>query len=78
MPISTNGVVEWPNWRDGYDVDIAEGKICKTMHNVINAWYIGAIKCYNKTARKLGEPEYPEAELVGVSGRVLRFPKETF
>lgn len=59
-------VVEWPaNWRDGYDVDIAEGKICKTMHNVINAWYIGAIKCYNKTARKLGEPEYPgEAELV--------------
>lgn len=59
-------VVEWPaNWRDGYDVDISEGKVCKTMHNVINAWYIGAIKSYNKTARKLGEPEYPgEAKLV--------------
>ncbi len=58
-------VVEWPmNWRDGYDVDITQGKVCKTTHNVINAWYIGAIKAYNKAARILGELEYPnEREL---------------
>jgi hypothetical protein len=53
-------VVEWPkNWRDGYDVDITQGKVCTTMHNVINAWYIGAIRAYNKSAKILGEPEYP-------------------
>ncbi len=58
-------VVEWPkNWRDDYDVDVTQGKICKTMHNVINAWYIGAIRAYNKAARILGEQEYPsEREL---------------
>ena len=62
-------VVEWPaNWRDGYDVDISEGKVCKTMHNVINAWYIGAIKSYNKTPRKLGEPEYPGEPFGGLCG----------
>ena len=56
-------VVEWPkNWRDGYDADIQQGKICTTMHNVINAWYIGAIRAYNKTARMLNETEYPNEE----------------
>lgn len=58
-------VVEWPApWRDGYDVDIREGRVCKTKHNVINAWYIGAIRKYNEVARRLGVPEYAgEAEL---------------
>lgn len=37
-------VVEWPEpYRDGYDVDITEGQICRTSHNVINAWYIAAV-----------------------------------
>ncbi len=46
-------VVEWPkNWRDGYDYKNED------MHNVMNAWYIGAIKAYNKTARMLGEDQY--------------------
>ncbi len=58
-------VVEWPApWRDGYDVDIREGVLCKSCHNVINAWYVGAIRIFNRVARSLGEPEYPgEAEL---------------
>lgn len=53
-------VVEWPKkWQDGYDVNIEQDEICATMHNVINAWYIGAIRAYNKSAKILGEPEYP-------------------
>jgi alpha-L-rhamnosidase len=59
-------VVEWPQpMRDGYDVDITEGKVCTVMHNAINAWYVGAVKCYNQTARQLGAAAYPgESELV--------------
>lgn len=50
-------VVEWPkNFQDGYDADIGEGKVCKPMHNVINAWYIGAIKDLNAVARRVGKP----------------------
>ncbi|MFA6930674.1 MAG: family 78 glycoside hydrolase catalytic domain [Lentisphaeria bacterium] len=56
-------VVEWPkNMRDGYDVDLAEGKVCRTKHNVINAYYIGAVKCLNKIARQLGLAPYGDAE----------------
>lgn len=52
-------VVEWPApFRDGYDVpDLGEGKVCRTMHNAINALYIGALKFFNKIAALLGEPE---------------------
>lgn len=56
-------VVEWPApLRDGYDVDITEGKVCTVMHNVINAYYIGAVKCMNKMAARLGLPPYADAE----------------
>ena len=52
-------VVEWPaSWQDNYDVDVSEGKVCRTKHNVINAWYVGAVLLYNKTARRLGMSEY--------------------
>lgn len=52
-------VVEWPaNYRDGYDVDITEGKVCTEIHNVINAHYLGAIKYMNLIAKALGKPEY--------------------
>ena len=48
-------VVEWPkNMQDGYDADVTEGKVCTALHNVINAWYIGAIKIYNGVAERLG------------------------
>ncbi|MDD3154643.1 MAG: family 78 glycoside hydrolase catalytic domain [Victivallaceae bacterium] len=59
-------VVEWPqNMRDGYDAEITEGRVCTETHNAINAWYVGAIRCFNRTARMLGEEEYPgEAALI--------------
>ncbi len=54
-------VVEWPyKWRDGYDVKLSQDKVCSTMHNAINAWYLGAIKAYNKAAKILNEPEYAD------------------
>lgn len=56
-------VVEWPrNMRDGYDVDLEAGKVCRAKHNVINAYYIGAIKCLNKIARQLGLAPYGDAD----------------
>lgn len=56
-------VVEWPaNLRDGYDVDIREGKVCTTMHNAVNAYYIGAIKCLNEVARLIGKPDYADTK----------------
>ena len=48
-------VVEWPaNMRDGYDVHMPDGEVCRTKHNVINAYYVGAVKCLNKVARLIG------------------------
>ena len=42
-------VIEWPHeYRDGYDVDIEEGKVCTVKHNAINAYYIGAVKSLNR------------------------------
>ena len=55
-------VVEWPmNVRDGYDADITEGKVCTVKHNVINAYYIGAVKSMNRIAAFIGEEEYYDA-----------------
>lgn len=52
-------VVEWPRtFRDGYDVDIEEGKICTEKHNVINAYFIGAVKALNRIANRLELPSY--------------------
>lgn len=59
-------VVEWPqNFRDGYDVDIIEGKVCEQAHVSINAYYIEAVKTANKIAKIIGMAEYrPEQPLV--------------
>lgn len=52
-------VVEWPpNARDNYDYDLTEGRVCKGTHNVVNAYYIGAIKVTNKLASMIGRPIY--------------------
>ncbi len=52
-------VVEWPaNFRDGYDVDITEGKVCHEPHVALNAYYIEAVRCVNKIAAILNEPPY--------------------
>lgn len=56
-------VVEWPdNFRDGYDVDISEGKVCHTPHVAINAYYIEAIRCANTIAGMLHLPPYRDIE----------------
>lgn len=52
-------VVEWPaNYRDGYDVDIAEGKVCHTAHISINAYYLEAVHTANTISQILGKPAY--------------------
>ena len=52
-------VVEWPaNYRDGYDVDLSQGKICKEPHVSINAYYIEAIRTANEIAFIVGEDPY--------------------
>ena len=56
-------VVEWPkNFQDGYDADVRDGKPCTDMHNVINAWYIGAVKCMNAIAARLGRKPYADVK----------------
>ncbi len=56
-------VVEWPaNFRHGYDVDIAEGKVCHEAHVSINAYYIEAIRNANRMASALALPPYREEE----------------
>ncbi len=52
-------VVEWPsNFRDGYAVDITEGKVCEEAHVSINAYYVAAVETTNTIAAILGEPAY--------------------
>ncbi len=52
-------VVEWPsNFRDGYAVDITEGKVCEEAHVSINAYYVSAIATTNRIAALLGEKAY--------------------
>ncbi len=54
-------VVEWPsNFRDGYAVDITEGKVCEEAHVSINAYYVAAVETTNTIAAILGEPVYRE------------------
>lgn len=59
-------VVEWPSgFRDGYDVDLTSGKICREPHAVMNAYYVNAIHAANRMAEALGYPLYrDEAPLV--------------
>jgi hypothetical protein len=51
-------LVDWPqNYRDEYDFDLSEvvGEGC---HNVINAFYIGAVKKVNEIKRILGDKNF--------------------
>lgn len=58
-------VVEWPkNFRHGYDVEIEEGKVCRSAHISINAYYLNAIKIANQMAELLEEPMYRDEEEV--------------
>ena len=54
-------VVEWPkNFRDGYDADVREGKVCTDVHNVVNAWYVIAVRSLNAMAARLGRAPYAD------------------
>ena len=56
-------VVEWPsNFRDGYDVDIREGRVCHDAHIAINAYYIEAIRSANSIAKVLSLPPYRDED----------------
>lgn len=55
-------VVDWPEpFRDGYDVDITEGKVCEVPHMVINAYYIKSVETVNEMAAILDKPQYRDA-----------------
>ena len=52
-------VVEWPaNYRDGYDVDVSEGRKCTVAHISNCAYYIEAVHTLNLIARELAIPPY--------------------
>ena len=52
-------LVEWPpKYRGGYAADIRQGKICKDVHSVINAHYIGAVRYLNQIAALLNYKAY--------------------
>jgi len=58
-------VVEWPaNYRDGYDVDIREGRVCHPPHVALNAYYIEAVRCANRIAGILGEEPYRDESVL--------------
>lgn len=59
-------VVEWPpNFRDGYDVDLQEGKVCHPAHLVLNAYWYEAHCAACVMAEALGvAPPYTERERV--------------
>lgn len=50
-------LVDWPaNLRDGYDFPLVEPPLKKGCHNVINAFYIGALMCLNDLYEIFGMP----------------------
>ena len=58
-------LVDWPqNARDGYDFDLAEGKIAKGTHNAINAYYIGAIETVNRLAEIIKKEAYRDTKML--------------
>ena len=69
-------VVEWPpNFRDGYDVDLTSGKLCREAHTVMNAYYLNAIRAANRMAEILNEPPYrDEAPLLNAFHRAFYCP----
>lgn len=70
-------VVDWPQEaRDGYDFDLTEGRVAKGTHNVINAYYICAIKALNKIASLLGLPEYRRTDELEAAYRAVFFDEE--
>lgn len=58
-------LVEWPaEFRDGYAVDIQEGKVCKEAHVAICAYYLHAVRTMNTIAEVIGERYRDETSLM--------------
>mgnify|MGYP000844849989 CR=1 FL=1 len=55
-------LVDWPkNLRDDYDFDLdGSGRVGEGCHNVINAFYCGAVKIVNQIEDILGIPHFEE------------------
>ncbi len=71
-------VVEWPpHARDDYDADLQEGRLCRDVHNVINAYYLGAIKTVNQLAAFLEVPPYRDSQtLTQVFQKTFYMPEQ--
>ncbi|MDD6308984.1 MAG: family 78 glycoside hydrolase catalytic domain [Clostridia bacterium] len=55
-------VVDWPKEaRDGYDFELHTSGPSWGLHNVVNAYYIGAVKAMNCLAGKIGREPYADA-----------------
>jgi len=58
-------VVDWPaNCRDEYDCDLTQRQECTQLHNVINGYYIEALRCLNAMAKTLGAQETEDIERI--------------
>lgn len=59
-----NNIVDWPaNLRDDYDAHIALKTYGIDCHNVLNAFYIGALKAVDRLREIIGIDEKSDAEL---------------
>ncbi|GAA3406135.1 family 78 glycoside hydrolase catalytic domain [Paenibacillus hodogayensis] len=62
-------LVDWPpNARDGYDFPLTK-PVIDGCHNVVNAFYYGAMQATNGIMRELGEPELYELASLAESFR---------
>lgn len=56
-------VIDWPDtMRDGYDFSPKQGEVTHDTHNVISAYYIGAVKTVNRLSRIVGKPLYRDVQ----------------
>lgn len=70
-------VVDWPKEaRDGYDFELLSGAPSPGLHNVVNAYYVGAVKAMNCLAEKIGREPYGDAERLEKSFVDMFYRKE--
>ena len=69
--------IDWPlPARDGYDFVPKGCGVSPGLHNVINAYYIGAIKALNKLAEMLGKEKFMDEEPIIKSFIDMFYDKE--
>lgn len=56
-------VIDWPeDSRDNYDFETFQSKITEGTHNVISAYYIGAIITVNRLLKEIGRERYKDVK----------------